>query len=53
MMNNRDLMKGDILKGGFTNIRDRLFDLQNYPAQNPYESSLPANYYPYQTGYEL
>ena len=37
-----------------SHIRDRFFDAQNYPQQNPYDTPLPANYYPsYQGGYEL
>lgn len=52
-MDNRGAENVDILKN-FPNIRDRFFDSQNYPPQNPYESASPANYYPYQpAGYEL
>lgn len=43
----------DISRGFLSNIRDRFFDSQQYPQQNPYESPLPANYFPYAPGYEL
>lgn len=44
----------DTLARGLPNARDRFFDSQHYPPQNPYESPLPANYFPqYQPGYEL
>lgn len=53
-MDGRRLENGDMSRGFLSNIRDRFFDSQNYPQQNPYETSLPANYYPaYQPGYEV
>lgn len=35
------------------NMRERFFDSQDYPPQNPFESPSAGNYYPYQSGYEL
>lgn len=43
----------DISRGFLNNVQNRFFDTQNYPPQNPYESPLPENYFPYAPGYEL
>lgn len=38
---------------GNANVRERLFDAQNYPPQNPYDTYYSGNYNPYQqVGYE-
>lgn len=35
------------------NVRERLFDAQNYPPQNPYDTYYSGSYNPYsQVGYE-
>lgn len=46
-----DSVDADINPG--VNMRERFFDSQDYPPQNPFESPSPGNYYPYQSGYEL
>ncbi|XP_055297687.1 uncharacterized protein LOC129566114 [Sitodiplosis mosellana] len=51
-MDGRRLENGNTPSGILSNTRDRFFDAQNYPHQNPYDTPLP-NYYPaYQGGYE-
>lgn len=52
MMNSRDSVKPDLSRTPYTNVRERYFDTQSYQPQNPYDSPLPGNYYPYQPGYE-
>lgn len=44
------MMKSD---GRVPNIRERYFDSQSYLPQNPYDASVPGNYYPYPPGYEM
>lgn len=50
-MFNRDSVKTDVPRT--SNIQERYFDSQSYLSQNPYESTLPGNYYPYPGGYEM
>ena len=49
-----DLVKSVIHNGASanTNMRERLFDAQNYPPQNPYDTYYSGSYNPYQVGYE-
>lgn len=45
------MMKPDASR--VSNIRERYFDSQSYLPQNPYDTPIPGNYYPYPSGYEM